>query len=138
MSLVLKLRCSIRDLHITCPGTKASLQKLGHTAKMAAMLVFVQIELELWLLWQHIRFNGKKKKKKKKKKRRKKKKILFSKTTRPTASIFSMWQWLMVIYIIYANHSPGDKFGHASVVDSLHIPTIGKHSNINISKNSKK
>ena len=60
MSLVLKLRCSIRDLFITCPGTKASLQKLGHTAKMAVVLVFVQIELELWLPWQHIRFNSKK------------------------------------------------------------------------------
>ena len=27
------------DLYITCPGTKGSLQKLGHTAKMVAMLV---------------------------------------------------------------------------------------------------
>ena len=57
---VFGLEIEIKALHIKCPGTKASLQNFGLTAKMAAMLVFVQIELELWLPWQHIRFNGKK------------------------------------------------------------------------------
>ena len=32
----------------------------------------------------------------------------------------------MVLYINYANHAPGVKFGHAPGVDSLHRPTIGK------------
>ena len=54
------------------------------------------------------------------------KKIFFSETTRPTALIFGMWQWLMVLYINCANHAPGFKFGHAPGVDSLHRPTIGK------------
>ena len=54
------------------------------------------------------------------------KKIFFSKTTGPTALIFCMWQWLMVLYINCANHVPGVKFGHAPGVDSLHRPTIGK------------
>ena len=54
------------------------------------------------------------------------KKIFFSETTRPTALIFCMWQWLMVLYINCANHVPGVKFGHTPGVDSLHRPTIGK------------
>ena len=41
------------------------------------------------------------------------KKIFFSETTRPTALIFGMWQWLMVLYINCAIHAPGVKFGHA-------------------------
>ena len=56
----------------------------------------------------------------------KKIKIFFSETTGPTALIFCMWQWLMVLYINCANHVPGVKFGHAPGVDSLHRPTIGK------------
>ena len=66
------------------------------------------------------------------------KKKIFSETKciRPTVLIFGMWQWLMVLYIICANHAPGAKFGHASGVDSLHRLTIGKYSNINISKTS--
>ena len=32
----------------------------------------------------------------------------------------------MVLYINYANHAPGVKFGHAPGVNSLHRPTIGK------------
>ena len=55
------------------------------------------------------------------------KKIFFSETTGPTALIFCMWQWLMVLYINCANHAPGVKFGHAPGVDSLHRPTIGKN-----------
>ena len=54
------------------------------------------------------------------------KKIFFSETTRPTALIFGMWQWLMVLYINCAIHAPGVKFGHAPGVDSLHRPTMGK------------
>ena len=53
-------------------------------------------------------------------------KIFFSETTGPTALIFCMWQWLMVLYINCANHVPGVKFGHTTGVDSLHRPTIGK------------
>ena len=41
------------------------------------------------------------------------KKIFFSETTRPTALIFNMSQWLMVLYINCAIHAPGVKFGHA-------------------------
>ena len=48
-------------------------------------------------------------------------KIFFSETTGPTALIFGMWQWLMVLYINCASHAPGVKFGHAPGVDSLHI-----------------
>ena len=47
------------------------------------------------------------------------KKIFFSETTRPTALIFGMWQWLMVLYINCASHAPGIKFGHAPGVDSF-------------------
>ena len=50
----------------------------------------------------------------------------FSETTGPTALIFGMWQWLMVLYINCANHVSGVKFGHAPGVDSLHRPTIEK------------
>ena len=53
-------------------------------------------------------------------------KIFFSETTGPTALIFGMWQWLMVLYINCASHAPGVKFGHAPGVDSLHRLTIGK------------
>ena len=60
----------------------------------------------------------------------KKSKIFFSETTGPTALIFCMWQWLMVIYINCANHVPGVKFGHAPGVDSLHRLTMGKKSKI--------
>ena len=42
----------------------------------------------------------------------------------------------MVLYINCAIHAPGVKFGHALGVDSLHRLTIGKHSNINNSKES--
>ena len=56
----------------------------------------------------------------------KNKKIFFSETTGPTALILCTWQWLMVLYINCANHAPGVKFGHATGVDSLHRPTIGK------------
>ena len=54
------------------------------------------------------------------------KKIFFSETTRPTALIFGMQQWLMVLYINCAIHAPGVKFGHALGVDSLHRLTMGK------------
>ena len=54
------------------------------------------------------------------------KKIFFSETTRPTALIFGMYQWLMVLYINCAIHAPVVKFGHAPGVDSLHRLTIGK------------
>ena len=57
-------------------------------------------------------------------------KIFFSETTGPTALIFCMWQWLMVLYINCANHVPGVKFGHAPGVDSLHRLTIGKTKKI--------
>ena len=36
-------------------------------------------------------------------------KIFFSETTWPTALIFGMWQWLMVLYINCASHAPGVK-----------------------------
>ena len=54
------------------------------------------------------------------------KKIFFSETTRPTALIFGMWQWLMVLYINCAIHAPEVKFGHAPGVYSLHRLTMGK------------
>ena len=54
------------------------------------------------------------------------KKIFFSETTGPTALIFGMWQWLMVLYINCASHAPGVKFGHAPGVDSLHRLIMGK------------
>ena len=57
-------------------------------------------------------------------------KIFFSETTGPTALIFGMWQWLMVLYINCASHAPGVKFGHAPGVDSLHRLTIGKTKKI--------
>ena len=53
-------------------------------------------------------------------------KIFFSETTGPTALIFCMWQWLMVLYINCASHAPGVKFGHVPGVDSLHRLTMGK------------
>ena len=55
------------------------------------------------------------------------KKIFFSETTRPTALIFCMWQWLMVLYINCASHAPGVKIGLAPGVNSLHRLTMGKH-----------
>ena len=55
---------------------------------------------------------------------------IFSETTGPTALIFGMWQWLMVLYINCASHAPGVKFGHAPGVDSLHRLTIGKTKKI--------
>ena len=64
-------------------------------------------------------------------------KIFFSETTGPTALIFGMWQWLMVLYINCANHVPGVKFGHAPGVDSLHIPTIGKTKKIFFSETTR-
>ena len=50
-------------------------------------------------------------------------KIFFSETTGPTALIFGMWQWLMVLYINCASHAPGIKFGHAPGVDSFRLST---------------
>ena len=47
-------------------------------------------------------------------------KFLVSETTVPTALIFGMWQWLMVLYINCASHAPRVKFGLAPEVDSLH------------------
>ena len=64
-------------------------------------------------------------------------KIFFSETTGPTALIFCMWQWLMVLYINCANHVPGVKFGHAPGVDSLHRPTIGKTKKIFFSETTR-
>ena len=58
------------------------------------------------------------------------KKIFFSETTRPTALIFGIKQWLMVLYINCAIHAPGVKFGYAPKVDSLHRLTMGKNSKI--------
>ena len=51
----------------------------------------------------------------------KKIKIFFSETTGPTALIFGMWQWLMVLYINCASHAPGVKFGHAPGVYSIDL-----------------
>ena len=65
------------------------------------------------------------------------KKIFFSETTGPTALIFCMWQWLMVLYINCANHVPGVKFGHAPGVDSLHRLTIGKTKKIFFSETTR-
>ena len=53
-------------------------------------------------------------------------KIFFSETTGPTALIFGMWQWLMVLYINCAIHAPGVKFGQAPEVDSLNRLAMGK------------
>ena len=64
-------------------------------------------------------------------------KIFFSETTGPTALIFCMWQWLMVLYINCANHVPGVKFGLAPGVDSLHRPTIGKTKKIFFSETTR-
>ena len=55
------------------------------------------------------------------------KKIFFSETTRPTALLFGMWQWLMVLYINCAIHAPGVKFGQAPEVDSLNRLAMGKN-----------
>ena len=60
----------------------------------------------------------------------KKSKIFFSETTRPTALIFGMWQWLMVLYINCSIHAPGVKFGQAPEVDSLNRLAMGKKSKI--------
>ena len=58
------------------------------------------------------------------------KKKIFSETTRPTALIFGIWQWLMVLCINYASHAPWVKFGYALGVDSLHrLTSIRKPSN---------
>ena len=65
------------------------------------------------------------------------KKIFFSETTRPTALIFSMWQWLMVLYINCASHAPGVKFGHAPGVDSFHRLTTGKTKKIFFSETTR-
>ena len=64
-------------------------------------------------------------------------KIFFSETTGPTALIFCMWQWLMVLYINCASHAPGVKFGHAPGVDSLHRLTIGKTKKIFFSETTR-
>ena len=64
-------------------------------------------------------------------------KIFFSETTGPTALIFGMWQWLMVLYINCASHAPGVKFGHAPGVDSLHRLTIGKTKKIFFSETTR-
>ena len=64
-------------------------------------------------------------------------KIFFYETTGPTALIFCMWQWLMVLYINCANHVTGVKFGHAPGVDSLHRPTIGKTKKIFFSETTR-
>ena len=53
-------------------------------------------------------------------------KKIFSETTGPTALIFCMWQWLMVLYINCAIHAPGVKFGQAPEVDSLNRLAMGK------------
>ena len=66
-----------------------------------------------------------------------KKKIFFSETTGPTALIFGMWQWLMVLYINCASHAPGVKFGHAPGVDSFHRLTIGKTKKIFFSETTR-
>ena len=55
------------------------------------------------------------------------KKIFFSETTRPTALIFVIWQWLMVLFINCAIHAPGVKFGLAPGVNSLHRLSMGNH-----------
>ena len=60
----------------------------------------------------------------------KKSNIFFSETIGHTALIFCMWQWLMVLYVNYASHAPGVKFGHASGIDSLHRLTMGKTEKI--------
>ena len=54
------------------------------------------------------------------------KKIFFSETTRPTALIIGMEQWLMVLYINCAIHAPGVKFGQVPEVDSLNRLAMGK------------
>ena len=64
-------------------------------------------------------------------------KIFFSETTGPTALIFCMWQWLMVLYINCVSHAPGVKFGHAPGVDSLHRLTIGKTKKIFFSETTR-
>ena len=56
----------------------------------------------------------------------KNKKIFFSETTGPTALIFGMLQWLMVLYINCAIHAPGVKFGQAPKFDSLSRLAMGK------------
>ena len=63
--------------------------------------------------------------------------IFFSETTGPTALIFGMWQWLMVLYINCASHAPGVKFGHAPGVDSFHRLTIGKTKKIFFSETTR-
>ena len=47
--------------------------------------------------------------------------IFFSESSSPTALIFGMWQWLTVIHLNCANHSPRGKFCHR-------LTTIGKPS----------
>ena len=60
-------------------------------------------------------------------------KIFFSETTGPTALIFGMWQWLMVLYINCASHAPGVIFGHApgSIVSiDLQLEKLKKSSSL--------
>ena len=64
----------------------------------------------------------------------KKKTTSFLKPQGPTALVFGLWKWLMVLYIHCGIHAPGVKFGH---VDNLHRLTTGKHSSINNSKVSR-
>ena len=64
-------------------------------------------------------------------------KIFFSETTGPTALIFGMWQWLMVLYINCASHAPGVKFGHVPGLDSFHRLTIGKTKKIFFSETTR-
>ena len=63
--------------------------------------------------------------------------IFFSETIGPTALIFGMWQWLMVLYINCASHAPGVKFGHVPGVDSFHRLTIGKTKKIFFSESTR-
>ena len=62
---------------------------------------------------------------------------IFSETTEPTALIFGMWQWLMVLYINCASHAPGVKFGHVPGVDSFHRLTIEKTRKIFFSETTR-
>ena len=67
---------------------------------------------------------------------KKTKKKFFFETTSPTALIFGLW--LMVLYINCEIYAHGVKFGHAPGVDIFHSLTIGKHSNSNIAKASRR
>ena len=54
------------------------------------------------------------------------KKNFFSEIKRPRASIFCMYQCLVVPIINCAIHAPGVKFGQAPEVDSLNRLAMGK------------